>query len=104
MRDPMPVSALSNDQLELMRQNWRQMPGSLERPALTKRDWLSAGCCNGPRRMTLASRQLQFASAFALSSQICDGGLFLPGSLDGERNEGVPSFESVPRIELRINP
>jgi VIT1/CCC1 family predicted Fe2+/Mn2+ transporter len=41
--NPVLASALSNDQLESMRQNLRQMPGPLERPALTKRDWLSAG-------------------------------------------------------------
>ena len=54
--------------------------------------------------MTLASRQLQFGSAFAFSSQICDRGLLLPGSLNGERNEGVQSFEPVLGIELRISP
>jgi hypothetical protein len=37
------ASALSNDQLESMRQTLRQMPEPLQRSRLTKRDWLGAG-------------------------------------------------------------
>ena len=40
---PALASALSNEQLESMRQNLRQMPEPLQRPKLTKRDWLGAG-------------------------------------------------------------
>ena len=41
--NPALASALSNEQLESMRQNLRQMPEPLQRPKLTKRDWLGAG-------------------------------------------------------------
>ena len=41
--NPMLASALSNDQLESMRQNLRQMPEPPQRYRLTKRDWLGAG-------------------------------------------------------------
>ena len=41
--NPALASALSNEQLESMRQNFRQMPEPLQRPKLTKRDWLGAG-------------------------------------------------------------
>jgi len=41
--NPALASALSNEQLESMRQNLRQMPKPLQRPKLTKRDWLGAG-------------------------------------------------------------
>ena len=40
---PLLASALSKDQLELIRQHLRQMPEPLERFSLTKRDWLGAG-------------------------------------------------------------
>src|SRR6516162_467657 len=40
---PLLASALSKDQMELIRQNLRQMPEPLERYRLTKRDWLGAG-------------------------------------------------------------
>ena len=39
---PILVSALSNDQLELLRQNLRQRPEPLERYSLSKRDWFGA--------------------------------------------------------------
>ena len=41
--NPALASALSNEQLESMRQNLRQMAEPLQRPKLTKRDWLGAG-------------------------------------------------------------
>ena len=41
--NPALASTLSNEQLESMRQNLRQMPEPLQRPKLTKRDWLGAG-------------------------------------------------------------
>ena len=41
--NPALASALSNEQLESMRQNLRQMPEPLQRPKLTKRDWIGAG-------------------------------------------------------------
>ena len=41
--NPALASALSNEQLESMRQNLRQMPEPLQRLKLTKRDWLGAG-------------------------------------------------------------
>jgi len=40
---PLLASALSKDQMELIRQNLRQMPEPNERYRLTKRDWLGAG-------------------------------------------------------------
>ena len=40
---PLLASALSKDQMELIRQNLRQIPEPLERYRLTKRDWLGAG-------------------------------------------------------------
>jgi VIT1/CCC1 family predicted Fe2+/Mn2+ transporter len=40
---PLLASALPKDQMELIRQNLRQMPAPLERFSLTKRDWLGAG-------------------------------------------------------------
>jgi hypothetical protein len=41
--NPALASALSNEQVESMRQNLRQMSEPLKRPGLTKRDWLGAG-------------------------------------------------------------
>ena len=41
--NPALASALSNEQLESMRQNLRQMAEPLQRPKLTERDWLGAG-------------------------------------------------------------
>jgi VIT1/CCC1 family predicted Fe2+/Mn2+ transporter len=41
--NPALALALSNEQLESMRQNLRQMSEPLKRPGLTKRDWLGAG-------------------------------------------------------------
>jgi hypothetical protein len=52
--------------------------------------------------MALRVKLLQIGSAFILSSQPADGGLFLTGSLNGKRHESVPSFEPVLRIELGI--
>jgi hypothetical protein len=44
--NPVLASALSNDQLESMRQTLRQMPEPPERSGLSKRDWLGAvGLC-----------------------------------------------------------
>ena len=40
---PLLASALSKDQLELIRQHLRQMPEPPERFSLTKRDWRAAG-------------------------------------------------------------
>jgi VIT1/CCC1 family predicted Fe2+/Mn2+ transporter len=40
---PALASALSNEQLESIRQNLRQMAEPLRRPKLTERDWLGAG-------------------------------------------------------------
>jgi VIT1/CCC1 family predicted Fe2+/Mn2+ transporter len=41
--NPALASALSNEQVESVRQNLRQMSEPLKRPRLTKRDWLGAG-------------------------------------------------------------
>jgi VIT1/CCC1 family predicted Fe2+/Mn2+ transporter len=41
--NPALASALSNEQVESMRQNLRQMSEPLKRPGLSKRDWLGAG-------------------------------------------------------------